>query len=675
LNYSTSSSSTDYKSIELVYIHELCFAGVVSLWRLYKRRSPIKIYFIRATQVGLKLAKLFVSLNILKEEPIKIDNLLFMDTPDCRYWSHLAETMNAGKKKSHEITKIIKGLLSDDSYELQNFLVYNIRKSWETPLAELMHLCLLAQLEANQNNLSLKKVVILSSFTPLFIHWGLKEKFSEVNLQFYFEIKFWMYNLGAFFINLRSFFEFFVISNSPLKKHDSKSDPARFGVEAAWGTGGREEGRMDDLFWWRNNSLPGNRVAYIYERGDIHPKLSEIENLKSLDIQPIVTNSKLAENWPQLYFDTRQNKPLSQLLYELVRVVKLTFKSISPKTLERRVISQVNWRLSKLNQLASTYNLLNIKGVFHHDESGFDDVTLACKFAGGARIGTHWSCFNGVCEVNRSHDVFFIWGKHDAKIIHDAGSVSKHLIISGCISIGNSKKVAYEKATATAKIMRSRGVKYLVSIFDCGVPMPNFNNFFLRWLLEDSCLGLLIKPKGNGFLNNMGSDLRTLYDEALKTGRVYLFDYDASPADAGRVSDFSVGIGGISAVVTAALHGARIFYLDYERLNQGPQKPYNTLHSLGEKRCVFYDPESLKQAVLEYIDNPKTNPDLGDASPVLNEFDSFRDGKASERIGEYISWYLEGLDKTLEKDVALQEATQRYAAKWGEEKVIRNTLA
>jgi hypothetical protein len=675
LNYSPPSSSTDYKSIESVYIHELCFVGVVSLWRLYKRRGPIKIYFIRATQPGLKLAKLFVTLNILKEEPIKIDNLLLMDTPDCRFWNHLAQTMNAGEKKSHKITKTIKSLLPDDSHEFQNFWAFNIRKSWEAPLAELMHLCLLAQLEANQKNLSIKKVVILSSFTPLFIHWGLKENFSKVNLQDFFEIRCLMYNLGALFINLRSFFEFIVKPNSSLTKHDSKSDPGRFGVEAAWGTEGKEGSRLDDLFWWRKSSLPGNRVAYLYERRDIHPKLSEVENLKSLDIQPIVTNSKLAGDWPQLYLDTRKNKPLSQLLCDFVRTVQFAFKATSRNTLEKRVISQVNWRLSKLNRLVSTFKFLNIKGVFHHDETGFDDVTLACKLAEGARIGTHWSCFNGVCEVNRSHDVFFIWGNHDAKIINDAGSVSKHLIISGCMLIGNTKKEAYEKAEAAAKTMRSGGVKYLVSVFDCGVPMPNFYNFFFRWLLEDSCLGLLIKPKGEFFLNTMGSDLRTIYDQALKTGRVYLFDDDASPADASRISDFSVGIGSVSALVVAALHGARIFYLDYERLNQGPQKPYCTLHSLGEKRCVFYDPESLKQAVLEYIDNPESNRYLGDASPVLNEFDSFRDGKANERIGEYISWYLEGLDKNLEKDVALQEATQRYAAKWGAEKVIRNTLA
>ena len=58
---------------------------------------------------------------------------------------------------------------------------------------------------------------------------------------------------------------------------------------------------------------------------------------------------------------------------------------------------------------------------------------------------------------------------------------------------------------------------------------------------------------------------------------------------------------------------------------------------------VFYDFYSMKRAVEEYIANPKSNPDLGDVSPVLNDFDLFRDGKAVDRISEYISWYLEGL--------------------------------
>ena len=63
----------------------------------------------------------------------------------------------------------------------------------------------------------------------------------------------------------------------------------------------------------------------------------------------------------------------------------------------------------------------------------------------------------------------------------------------------------------------------------------------------------------------------------------------------------------------------------------------------------------------------------GDVSPVLDQLDPFRDGKASQRIGEYVTWYLKGLDENLSKDEALRAATDKYAEKWGIEKVIRSS--
>ena len=79
-------------------------------------------------------------------------------------------------------------------------------------------------------------------------------------------------------------------------------------------------------------------------------------------------------------------------------------------------------------------------------------------------------------------------------------------------------------------------------------------------------------------------------------------------------------------------------------------KPYSIFHSLGPNRCVFYDPESLKEAVLGYSNNPESNSYLGDISPILDQLDPFRDGKASQRIGEYVAWYLDSLDQNLSKD-------------------------
>jgi hypothetical protein len=79
--------------------------------------------------------------------------------------------------------------------------------------------------------------------------------------------------------------------------------------------------------------------------------------------------------------------------------------------------------------------------------------------------------------------------------------------------------------------------------------------------------------------------------------------------------------------------------------------------------------------VQKYVQNPGSNPHLGDASPVIHRFDPFRDGKASQRIGEYVGWYLEGLDSGLDRDRSLEQASRRYADRWGSDKVIRGLSA
>ena len=81
--------------------------------------------------------------------------------------------------------------------------------------------------------------------------------------------------------------------------------------------------------------------------------------------------------------------------------------------------------------------------------------------------------------------------------------------------------------------------------------------------------------------------------------------------------------------------------------------------------------ETLKQEVLNYVANPKRNPHLGDASPILHRLDSFCDRDASHRIAEYVEWYLEALDQGLSRDEATLSATRKYAKKWGKDKVGR----
>ena len=61
---------------------------------------------------------------------------------------------------------------------------------------------------------------------------------------------------------------------------------------------------------------------------------------------------------------------------------------------------------------------------------------------------------------------------------------------------------------------------------------------------------------------------------------------------------------------------------------------------------------------------------MGDISSIIEHFDPFQDNGASQRIGEYMRWYLEALESGASRDDSLQIATKNYANKWGKDKVV-----
>ena len=64
-------------------------------------------------------------------------------------------------------------------------------------------------------------------------------------------------------------------------------------------------------------------------------------------------------------------------------------------------------------------------------------------------------------------------------------------------------------------------------------------------------------------------------------------------------------------------------------------------------------------------------PALGDHSDILDNIDPFRDGKAGERIGNYIYTFLEKLDSGFEKNKAIEWCNDQYAENWGNDKIIK----
>ena len=87
---------------------------------------------------------------------------------------------------------------------------------------------------------------------------------------------------------------------------------------------------------------------------------------------------------------------------------------------------------------------------------------------------------------------------------------------------------------------------------------------------------------------------------------------------------------------------------------------------------MFDDPDKLWDRLNRFFDEPGSDPDLGIVDEdLLRQIDPLRDGKAGERIGSYVQWYLEGLDRGDDRDEALAVADLRYADRWGAHTVIR----
>ena len=120
-----------------------------------------------------------------------------------------------------------------------------------------------------------------------------------------------------------------------------------------------------------------------------------------------------------------------------------------------------------------------------------------------------------------------------------------------------------------------------------------------------------------------------------------------------------------TAGLEAALAGVPTLLLDREGWPSSP------LYKLGVGRVVFKSWSDLWDAVLEHRAMPGRVQGFGDWSPMLDEIDPFRDGRAAERMGNYIQWLVDGFEAGLDRQTVLANAAERYAQKWGLDKVTQ----
>jgi hypothetical protein len=564
-----------------------------------------------------------------------------------------------------------------------DLLRVGVQNTWADWLAHLFHLQVFGEQMANKMNISSGQVVVVSMYADLFKELQCdapllfpSSSISIIQQPFRNRVIPWL--LWSLYGSLRGLFyqlfDFWAGNACGLK---FKKHLPKIAFPAVWGI--REEGGapvlLDDLMWWKGGDIPGERVVCFYERPDFQPTKEKVHLTDSIGIQSFVLDRRYPGDSPELVLDKIVQKSFWFSLLEVFKVLKGAVRVLFQDVLSKSAIALGMAHMVGAAKLSFNLKALNVKGLIHYQQVGADHPALAAEFNDACRFTFFRSSVHPILAYNyaTSH-VVFVWGKNEASVHIDSGCISRYILISGCL-VDRTPKVhekAQQRFLILSKQIRSRGSNYVLALFGPSVLTRDFYSFFLDWLLKDPQLGLIIKSNGDTWSKVQADGLDGLVQRALETGRLQIADATASPADVATAVDFSIGIGSYSAIVVSALKGARVIYVDYQRTDQGPcDKSHLYLHSLGPNRCVFYDFESVKRAILEYANNPESNPNLGDVSPVLDLFDSFRDGLAGQRIGEYIKWYMDGLDKGFKRDDALLHATEKYAAKWGDDKVVR----
>lgn len=443
------------------------------------------------------------------------------------------------------------------------------------------------------------------------------------------------------------------------------------GVSVTWGFDA--SARLDDLFWWRDAGIGAERVILCFEETPATEDL--VAEAERLGIRAVVMNPRLAGQRSDLVWQSSPGAGIA--LRRLAWSLRVFGWGLARGRIGRWLAGRALDMLHHATRLEDFFAEYNVRAFVHCQDTDQDYVSIACDATGTGRIGYHWSNQHWPSAYQgRLHQVYFVWGPRSARVTSEAGSCVDHVLVSGCIVRG-AHPGAHGSAAGFSERERivAAGAQRVVALFDTSLPCEGFFDFFLRRALEDARWGLLIKPKADTSLPwcRRRPQLEELYRRAMASGRVRVLDWRLSPCEVAAAADISVGVDVNSATVLAALAGHRAIHMDYVRLQATELVDWADAYKEGPNRIVFDDPNRLWAALNRFFDDPSSTAGLGFASEAfLRQIDWFRDGKAGQRIGAYVRWYLEGCDRGLARDEALAEATRAYASTWGAETVLRS---
>jgi hypothetical protein len=275
-------------------------------------------------------------------------------------------------------------------------------------------------------------------------------------------------------------------------------------------------------------------------------------------------------------------------------------------------------------------------------------------------------------------DVFFAYSRLSLEREVRNGSQISYSVVAGYLGDHRFPLLRVHAERVRAEL-RKNGAEHIMAFFDedsaderwdIGHSLQRENYvFLLEKLLDDTTFGLVLKPKVSQTLRSRLGAVSDLLSEAIHTGRCFVFEGGPvhskfPPAVAALASDVAVSghLCAPTAGLESALAGVPTLLLDREGWRVSP------LYDLGVGNVVFEVWDDLWKTYVDHRTRVHV-PGFGDWSAILNRFDPFQDGRAAQRMAQYLEWMLEGLRQGLSRDHVLADAAERYADVWGQDKI------
>jgi hypothetical protein len=441
--------------------------------------------------------------------------------------------------------------------------------------------------------------------------------------------------------------------------------------------------RNSDLFWFSFTEAAPNQVMLYATRPDYPLDRDKQSMLNGAGIRALAIRPA-ARTDPQIPLWRPSGSFLRQYTHLALWLVGQSLLSVCRRP------SELRWMVARMLEFARDYaywyDFLKANGVKVHLStliSGPASLALEQALADLGGISASYQRSLAVFASSgyaTSADVYFAFGPQVAGLQREAGSSISQVVVTGYLH-----DHAFVGVRSRAKELRDRlqrnGAEFIVCWLDES-PVGDRRDtilvhedaaanyeYLLNRLLKDSTLGLVVKPKKPATLWKDLGPVADLLRQAVATGRCHIFEdgpvsTSTLPCEAALAADVTIGllVAG-TAALESSLAGARTVLLDENSVN------YSPLYSLGRGSVAFTSWDELWDVMTAFRRDPSSLPGFGEWSPTVETLDPFRDGRAAERIGAYVTWLAAGLEKGLSVEETMEQASKRYQSIWGADKV------